>query len=77
MNKHIVRIIFDDETMPNMRKLTNFVVKQRRSNKLIGFWMVLTVLYLFNEAKYNNEQDKEIAKLQEEIEQLKGEQIMR
>lgn len=77
MSRHIVKVIFGGDMIPTMNKNNKFMVEQRRKNNLNSLWMVLTLLYMINEAKYSNEQDKEIAKLKEEIDQLKGERIMR
>ena len=65
------------DVIPTMKAYQKFMKRQRRANKLNALALTMVGLYIYYNEKRNCKMKKEFDELREEIDQLKGEQIMR
>ena len=77
---HNFELIFrrlNRDVIPTMEAFRKFMKRQRRANKWDALALILIDLYICYKEKHKYELTKELNELREEIDQLKGEQIMR
>lgn len=76
---HNFELIFGrlNDLAPKMDSIQKFLTKQKHTNKNLAWAMVGIGVYIYFNEKRRYEQKKELDKLREEIDQLKGERIMR
>lgn len=76
MNKGSMYII-NYNTMPAMGAIQKFIKKQSATNKSAALFMLAVGIYTYLNEKRQSLQTKELENLREEIEQLKGERMMK
>ena len=77
---HNFELIFqrlNRDVIPTMEAYRKFMKRQRRANKWDTLALVMVGLYVYYNAKYVCKLTKEFEELRNEVDQLKGEQIMR
>lgn len=60
-----------------LRGVRKVLVEQRSFNRNVILYAVITTAYILANESKRLEQDKKIAKLSKEVEELKGEQVMK
>ena len=73
---HNFELIFErlnHDLIPGMETLQKFIVKQRHVNKNIAWFAMGISVYIYFNEKRQYEQRKELNRLKEEIDKLKGE----
>lgn len=65
------------DLIPTMDTFRKFIVKQKHTNKNVAWLMMGVGIYIYFNEKRQYQQKKELDKLRGEIDELKGERIMR
>lgn len=79
-NAYVINLNFEliferlnHDLIPGMETIQKFIVKQKHTNKNVAWFVLGISVYIYFNEKRQYEQRKELNRLKEEIDKLKGE----